>query len=274
MNKIRIEELEIFAFHGASEEERNLGQKFLVSAQLEFEYSGTDALEQTINYGEVCDKICSIMNKHKFNLIETCADNLAKELLRDYLLLQHAHIEVKKPWAPIGKSLKYVSSEASRGWHDVFIALGSNLGDCQKNVDLALDLMQNCDNKLVKVASRYETTPISDIPQSNYLNSAVWMKTLLEPHVLMDFLLSIEAQLHRERKERWGPRTIDLDMLFYDQKVIDKPRLTVPHPRMHERLFVLVPLCELAPTWRHPILNKTVFELRDELEKTQTLLEV
>jgi len=129
-----------------------------------------------------------------------------------------------------------------------YIALGSNLGDRHKNIRDALDLLNKSGKVLVvKTSTLYETEPVGGPEQPDYVNGAAKINTALKPRELLLLLNDIETRLGRVRIEKNGPRTIDLDILLYENEVIDDPVLVVPHPRMHERAFVLKGLCEIAP---------------------------
>ncbi|HEX6331858.1 MAG TPA: 2-amino-4-hydroxy-6-hydroxymethyldihydropteridine diphosphokinase [Actinomycetota bacterium] len=128
-----------------------------------------------------------------------------------------------------------------------FLGLGSNLGDRLDLLQRAVDLLHRREGIEVVRSSRvYETEPVGP-PQPHYLNAVVEVRTTLEPLELLRTCLDVEAELGRVRAERWGPRPIDVDVLTFDRRVVDEPELTIPHPRMHERGFVLVPLAELDP---------------------------
>ena len=142
------------------------------------------------------------------------------------------------------------------------IALGSNLGDRQKNLEIALEMLRETPGiHLVKQSLFYETEPEGYVDQPCFLNSAVLINTGIDPLSLLDALLAIEKRLGRIRMFRWGPRTIDLDLIFIEQEIIETDDLVVPHPRMHERLFVLRPLLDIAPEWVHPIKHLTIKEM-------------
>jgi 2-amino-4-hydroxy-6-hydroxymethyldihydropteridine diphosphokinase len=144
---------------------------------------------------------------------------------------------------------------AAVGW-------GSNLGDRQAAVAAALArLAAEPGVRLVAGSRTRETEPVGGPPQGRYLNGVVVVETTLAPRELLDALLRIEAAGGRLRAERDGPRTIDLDLLFHGDALLDEPRLTLPHPRMHLRRFVLEPLADVLPAWRHPTLQRTAAEL-------------
>jgi 2-amino-4-hydroxy-6-hydroxymethyldihydropteridine diphosphokinase len=147
--------------------------------------------------------------------------------------------------------------------HIAYIALGANLGDRDASIRAAGELLRQTPGvSSVILSSLYETEPVGGpAGQPTYLNAAARVETDLGARELMDVLLNTEAALGRQRIDKWGPRTIDLDLLLFDDAVINTPDLTVPHPRMHERRFVLHPLVEIAPDVVHPVLKQSVLEL-------------
>lgn len=265
LDEIRIEELEVFANHGVFPEENVLGQKFLVSAVLytDTRKAGqTDDLTASIHYGEVCAFIDRYLRGHTFKLLERAAECLAEELLLNTNHLRKVRLEIKKPWAPVGLPLKTVSVSVEREWHDAVIALGSNMGDRQGYLDGAvekLDAVKGC--RVRKVSGFLETPPYGVTDQADFLNGCLELETLLYPHELLDELHRIEKEAGRERILRWGPRTLDLDIIFYDDLILQDSDLCIPHVEMHKREFVLKPLSEIAPYRRHPVTGKTVQEM-------------
>lgn len=144
--------------------------------------------------------------------------------------------------------------------HTVFLALGANFGDKKKHIEDAIRLLQE---KIVniEVAKLYETKPWGFTDQDYFLNTAVKGKTDLSPEALLPFLKSIEQKVGRVQRFRWGPREIDIDIIFYDDTVFQNDGLEIPHPRAHERDFVLQPIVDLDPDIIHPTYKKTVKEL-------------
>jgi len=142
------------------------------------------------------------------------------------------------------------------------IALGSNLGNSLETLEAAIATLAKTPGILVKSRSHwYQTTAIALLPQPDYLNGCVILQTTHPPVVLLNTLLEIEQQFGRVRRERNDPRTLDLDLLLFDDIVLNEPELQIPHPRMVERAFVLVPLAEIAPNWIEPISGKAIAEL-------------
>lgn len=147
------------------------------------------------------------------------------------------------------------------------IALGSNLGDREGHLAHALArLAEGPETSVIAVSTLYETAPVGGPDgQGPYLNGAALIETMLGPAALLERLLAIEAERLRERRVRWGPRTLDLDLILYEDTVSDGGTLTLPHPRAHERRFVLAPVADVAPGWRHPRLGRTMAELLADL---------
>lgn len=271
MDKIKIQNLEIFANHGVYPEENALGQKFIISATLHTSTrkAGTsDELEYSVNYGEASHFITKFVREHTWKLLESVAEQLCLALLLEYPLIESVDLEIKKPWAPIALPLETVSVEITRGWHTAYIALGSNLGDKKAYLDLAVRrLKESPECQVLKVSDYMVTAPYGGVEQDDFLNGVLELKTTLDPEELLDKLHQIEQEANRERIIRWGPRTLDLDILLYDDLVLDTPELHIPHIEMHLRDFVLAPMCQIAPWKRHPLNRLTVQEMFEKLHQ-------
>ena len=232
-DKIEIKELEIFANHGVYPEENVLGQKFVISATL-FTHTRqaglTDDLSASINYGEVSHMITDFTRKHTFKLLEALAENLAEMLLDSLSGLEQITLKIEKPWAPVGLPLKTVSVEITRKWHTAYIAFGSNMGDKKLFIDNGIRGLKKTKGCRIEAVSDYLVTePYGVTDQDEFLNGVLKMRTLLSPEELLERLHQLEQEANRERIIHWGPRTLDLDILFYDL--------------------------------RHPVLNQTISQL-------------
>jgi len=143
------------------------------------------------------------------------------------------------------------------------------LENCRRAVE---GIVSDERNRLIQCSSFYRTEPMGKKDQDWFVNGVVLVETSLGPEEMLEFLLSLEKGMGRIRGERWGPRVIDLDILFYGDEVIAKEGLQVPHPRLHERRFVLIPLREISPDLKHPLLGKTVSQILSELEGEEKVL--
>ena len=271
MDKILISNLEVFSNHGVLDAEKTLGQKFFVSLEITLdlrEAGQSDDLSKTISYAEVCDLVVRLMQSNTYNLIETCAEKIAACILNTHTCADEVMVKVEKPYAPIKHSIKNVAVTVCRKRETVYIGLGSNMGVKEANLNNAIGKMSSLPGLATLKSSSFHTTkPVSQIPQEDYLNAVVMAKTTYAPACLMKELLQLELEMGRKRPDvPNGPRVIDLDILFYGSMVTDDAYVTIPHPRLHERLFVLEPFCEVNPLFLHPILNKRIFELRDNLK--------
>ena len=266
MDKIKIKGLTVFAHHGVYPEETVLGQKFVISAILHTNTRNaglSDELSLSVNYGEVCHFIQDYVTAHTWKLLESAAERLAQALLLAFPALERVDLELEKPWAPIGLPLETVSVEISRSWHTAYIGLGSNMGDKKGWLDMAVKRLEEREDCRVTAVSDYIVTQAyGGVEQDDFLNGALALRTLLEPEELLAALHGIENEAGRVRDVRWGPRTLDLDILLYDDRIVDTPELHIPHRELHLRDFVLRPLAQIAPWLRHPLTRETVEEMR------------
>ena len=272
MDIIHICDLEIFANHGVAEEERVLGQKFLVDVRIFLdagEAGRKDDLSLTVNYGQVCRFLEKKMKDRDDLLLETVAARLAEDLLLDFPLIDKVVLEVRKPWAPIHMPVSYASVSVTRAWHKAYLGVGSNLGD--REAFLAMAEKALCDLPGVRAfrkAPLIETDPVGYTDQADFLNTVFEVETFYSPKTLFCHMMDIENRAGRKREIHWGPRTLDLDLLLYDDLVTEDPDLVLPHPAMHERAFVLEPLCQLNPWGVHPLYRKRFADFLAEINST------
>jgi len=147
----------------------------------------------------------------------------------------------------------------------VYISSGSNLGDKKANILRAIDKIKRSNIEVLNVSSFYRTKPYGYQNQDDFYNIVIKIKTTQSPQNLLKLCLEIEKEMGRTRTIKWGPRTIDLDLLFFDKKIINTDQLVIPHPDLHNREFVLKPLLEISPQLVHPIFKKTIQDLYKEL---------
>lgn len=270
VDQIKIENLEIYAAHGVFPEETRNGQMFKIDAILytNLRPAGIkDELTLSTHYGEVCQFMAQFFRENTYLLIEAAAEHLVRALLLKFPLIERVELELKKPHAPIGLPFENVSVRIERGWKTAYLGIGSNLGDKQQFLNQAIRRLK--ENELireVKCSKVIATAPYGGAALYDFLNGAIELKTLLTPYELLDFLHELEAEAGRERKIHWGPRTLDMDILFYQDFVSNDPVLTVPHPDMENRQFVLEPLDELCPWYFNPVTGKTVRQMLMELK--------
>ncbi len=268
MDKIIIEGLSCFGKHGVLPEENRLGQNFIISCELYCdieEAAHTDNIDKAVNYAEVSRFIRDFTENNVFKLIETLGYRLACMLLKKYNI-KKVKLRVDKPSAPIGLPFKTVAVETCLKWNTSYIGLGSNIGDKKAYLDMAVKELSSDENiRLIKTADYIETEPYGYADQDSFLNSVAKIETIYTPFQLLDKLRHIEAMAKRERKIHWGPRTLDLDILLYEDVVMDTRDLTIPHIDMANREFVLKPLCQIAPYAMNNALGKTALQMYREL---------
>ena len=224
MDKIIIENLELFANHGVFPEETKLGQKFLINMELYLptrKAGYSDDLTESVNYGEVSHFVTEFLTTHTYKLIEAAAEQTARAVLLHFPLIQKLKFSIHKPWAPVGLPLSDVAVEIERGWHKVYLAFGSNMGDRRKYIEDAVEELRNLEDcKVGRISDILETEPYGGVAEGAFFNGCLELRTLYTPEELLEKLHAIEAHGNRERKMRWGSRTIDLDILFYKNLLI------------------------------------------------------
>lgn len=157
--------------------------------------------------------------------------------------------------------------------HLAYIGFGSNIGDRFAYIQNAIQVLAEVEEiTLQKISSLYETVPVGDEAQAKFLNGVIAIKTCLSPHTLLQTLKQSETTVGRQHRTRWGPREIDLDILIYGDICLRTPNLVIPHPEMHLRRFVLIPLAEIAPDVVHPVFNETIQTLLERLADDKSVV--
>ena len=270
---IKISNLKIFAYHGVFDEEKKNGQDFYVNAKLYLNLhtpGKSDDLRDSLNYGEVCHFMTDIFTEKSFDLIEAACENLCQRLLLEYERLEAVELELQKPHAPIGLPFENVSVTMYRQWHRAYLSFGSNMGDREKLIRDGIERLKNHPLiRNIKVSNLITTKPYGPVEQDDFLNGCLALDTLLDQEELLELFHKIEAEADRKRLIVWGPRTLDMDIVFFDKLVYESEDLVIPHVDMQNRLFVLEPLAELCPNYRHPVLGLTVSQMLKAVKEKQ-----
>ena len=264
MSSIDIHNLKVVACHGVLQEEKINSQPFYFDVSMAYDFAKAaekDELSLTLNYDEIMHDISDFCKDNTFDLIETLCHRAAAMLMRKYPI-DSVCVRVKKPQAPVSLPFDDVSVATTLTRQRVLLSLGSNMGDRQAYLDKAIKrLEEHMDVTVKKVSSTYENVPYGGVAKSDFINMAVEISTYLSPYELLDYLHLIESEAQRDRSVRWGDRTLDIDIVFYGDKIIDDDILTIPHADYRNRDFVLVPLKEIAPNFKCPLCGKPIKEL-------------
>jgi dihydroneopterin aldolase / 2-amino-4-hydroxy-6-hydroxymethyldihydropteridine diphosphokinase len=239
MAEIRLRGLRVRGFHGVLDHERRDGQDFLVDATLEVADPARDDLALTADYGTLAEQLAAVVAGEPVDLIETLAQRLLA-VCQTIPGVRRSTVRVHKPQAPIPLAFDDVSVTVSSAAFAA-LGLGSNIGDRLAHLQAAVDLLAP-----LAVSPVYETAPVGGPEQGPYLNAVVLVPAA-DPDRLLRQAQAVEASRDRVRAERWGPRTLDVDLLDVGGLVVDTPELTLPHPRAAYRTFVLAPWRDVAP---------------------------
>jgi 2-amino-4-hydroxy-6-hydroxymethyldihydropteridine diphosphokinase/dihydroneopterin aldolase len=249
--------------HGVLPQERRDGQDFVVDATLELDVRGaaaTDDLARTVHYGELAEALADVVRGEPVDLVETLAERLARVCVADPRV-EAAEVTVHKPAAPIPEpfadvavTLRRTRAELLPPQRDGVLALGANLGDRAATLGAAVaELAATPGIEVVGISPVVETDPVGGPGQPDYLNAVVAVRSTLTPLGLLAACLAVEQRHGRERRVRWGPRTLDIDVVTYGELVLRSPDLVLPHPRAAARAFVLAPWAALDPRARLPV---------------------
>jgi len=269
MDVISLTGLKVYAYHGVLESEKEAGQEFFLDFRLFLDTSkagAEDDLTKTVNYAAMAELGVALFTKEKYDLIETAAHKLAEGIITEYPILRRVEVTVNKPHAPIGIPFDNVSVTVSREWTVAYVAVGSNMGDSEAIIGRALDsLKARNDIRVLKESTIIRTKPYGGVEQDDFLNGMWQIETILKPEELLKVLNEIEKQEKRERVVHWGPRTLDLDIIYYGDAVMNTEKLNIPHIDMANRSFVLEPLNEIAPYVKHPVTGLTPGQMLERL---------
>lgn len=273
MEQILVQGLQVFGYHGVYEQEKEEGQTFLVNCVMDTSFASaihSDDVGETVDYGTVCLFIKKYFEEKAYDLLEKVADELATSIMYAFPGIEKIQIQITKPNAPIPMEFESVGVRVEKKWHKVALAIGSNMGDKEKYLTDAMEtLIANPDIRNVIVSDYIETEPYGYVEQDKFLNGAVTLETLLSAEDLLIFLHEIEAKAERKREIHWGPRTLDLDILLYDDVCMHTKELTIPHIDMCNRMFVLEPLVQIAPGLVHPVRRRTIYDLYHILKEKE-----
>ena len=266
LDRISIAGLRVRGRHGVFEHERMAGQDFVVDAVLWLDTAAAaaaDDLGLTADYGAIADRLAAIVAGEPVALIETLADRLARACLEDRVV-REAEVTVHKPQAPVTQKVADIAVTVRRraiaagqpateggvgsaSERPVVLSVGSNLGDRMTNLQLGIDVLAGGVLVLRAVSSVYETDPVGGEGQEDYLNAIVLAVSALPARDILARGAAAEAAAGRVRTVRWGPRTLDVDVIMCGAETSADPTLSLPHPLAHERAFVLAPWLEVDP---------------------------
>ncbi|HLQ81841.1 MAG TPA: 2-amino-4-hydroxy-6-hydroxymethyldihydropteridine diphosphokinase [Brachybacterium sp.] len=250
LDRIEVTGIRAWAHHGVLEDETRLGQQFLADVTLHLSTAPAgraDALGRTVNYAEVAHAVHEELTAGPWALVETLAERIAERILTDTgnPLVRRVGVRVHKPAAPVGLPVDDVTVSIERDAPPVpaVLALGTNLGDRAAHLRAALELLAGTEGIEVDwTGPVLETAPVGGpAEQGAFLNSVIGVRTALGPFALLETAHRAERAARRERLVRWGPRTLDVDVITYGDWTSRDETLTVPHPRAHLRAFVLAP---------------------------------
>lgn len=249
---ISITGLTVFGRHGVLPEETRLGQRFVIDLDVDVDVAAavaTDDYEQAVCYASLCDLAVRITAGPPFRLIETLAERIVEAVLTDFSRVSRVRVTVHKPGAPIVHAPNDVAVTIERRrMRAVGFSLGSNMGDRAAQLRLALTRLGTAEGvRIDQVSGFYRTAPWGGTDQPDYVNCVAIGETSRTPHRLLGLCKDIEIELGRLAGRRWGPRAIDIDLLYLGDVTVKDHVLTLPHPHWQDRAFVLVPLAEIAP---------------------------
>lgn len=265
MNAITVKGLKVTACHGVLPEEKKNAQPFVFDIAIDCDSyfaAHSDDLSATVNYAEVCQAVTDFCVQNTFDLIETLAYKTAFMLAKKFCAVSAVEVTVHKPQAPVGLPFEDIAVFARVERNRVVLSLGSNLGDGSQTLDGAIERIGGLDGVTVlKVSNYIKSAPYGGVADKEFTNCALLAECLLPPRALLKEINEIEAEFKRTREKRWGNRTLDIDIVFFGNKIIAKEGLCVPHPDYFNRPFVIAPVKQIAPDFVCPLTHKRMSDL-------------
>lgn len=265
MSAINVKGVKVSACHGVLESEKLEPQPFIFDVAIDCDITSaalTDDVNDTVNYAEVCNLVTDFCKKNSFNLIERLVHGAAQKIAEAFPIIKAVEVTVHKPHAPIPHPFEDVSVTARVERNQVILSLGSSQGDREAALNFAVDRLSRTEGiEILKVSSFIESQPYGGVAQNVFLNGALLISTILNPQTLLNAIHKIEAEGGRVRTKRWADRTLDIDIIFFGNKVIEQDGLCIPHPDYANRDFVLTPVKQIAPSFVCPLTHKRMADL-------------
>lgn len=259
MGTIIVKGLSVNASHGVYGYEKSEIHPFVFDAELEYDFSKAalyDELDGTVSYSKICSIIEKTATENCFDLIERLAFMSACAVM-DETGAKKISLTCFKPEAPLKCKFENVGVRVELERNEVLLSIGSSIGDRKKYLDNAVERLGNiCGVKVIKVSKYLESEPYGGVAKNRFLNGGVLLECYLDPFALLDEIHKIESENGRERLTHWADRTLDIDIVFFGDKIVNTSTLTIPHPDYSRRNFVLTPLKEIAPDFVCPLTNK------------------
>ena len=265
MKTVQIKGVSVTARHGVLEQEKTNPQNFLIDISFDYDCAPaaqSDDITLAVNYAEVCATAYDICADNSFNLIEKLAREIAFAIAEKFPAIQKLSVTVHKPQAPVGLPFEDICVTFELERVKAVLSLGSNQGDKKAALDGAISSLNAIRGvNVLKVSDYISTNPYGGVAQGEFLNCALVIECLLSPEELLNAIHKIENDYGRVRKERWGDRTLDIDIIFFGNKIIAEEGLCVPHPDYFNRSFVLAPLKQIAPDFVCPVRRLRVADM-------------
>jgi len=252
--------------------ERGMTQPVEVSLKLSINKPDyADDITSTVDYSELCDYVKNLITLNHYHLVENLARQIAANLLKTYPLIDQIEVNVSKPNINNKKARRISCTYAEQRQHKIALALGSNLNNPKQQLISAIEFLAEFVTN-IKIAPFYKSTPSGYSQQDDFYNTCISGYVTVSPQQLLINIKKIEKMMGKMEQFTNGPRVIDIDIILYDDLNYQEMFINIPHPRMHERDFVIIPLAQIEAEWVHPQLNKKIRQLQEELKQDQQFI--